>query len=584
MTAADGPRIGLLRLRVGLSLLACLAVYLVLALPQLDLPGLHNDEAAEGGLPAMQILAGQPVTAFRDTGLAVAGRLWPLMVQDYIGALNVYLALPFLALGGPTTAALRLYAVAVGALTVACAFGFMAQAFSLRAALLAGLLLAVSPSFVFWQRQGIYVTSITATLAVAVLWLGAAWVRRGGWAWALALGLACGLGIYAKLLFIWVFNGLLGALLLINLPALARVIGFRLRRQPSPAGFRPPSSVTRHSPPVPRPLSSVLRPLFPRTPSLAEILAAAAGLLLGLAPLLLYNLQTGGTVLSIGSNLDTSYYGVDNADVLGNLRVRLIHFRSVLEGRDHLWYLGGSFSNPAWPWALALAALVIAVAVWRRRPQARRALALALLLGLGVLQTAFTVSGLFPTHFAIFSPLAPMIVAAALELGLAASGPWRRGRVLAVILLLAWAGLAGRDTANTLSYHQALARSGGEGPHTDAVYRLKDYLLAQGGEPMAALDWGFGPQIDMLTGGRVVPAEVFGYDWEPDPGFAARVTAVVESAPSVLVIFHVPQETIIPRRAAFDALAQQQGWRVEPVAAIARRDGAPVFDVLRVSR
>jgi hypothetical protein len=81
-------------------LAALLALYLGLACWQLALPGLHYDEAAEAGVNAMQLLTGAPLTAFRDATVSLFGWTLPLMVQDYIGALNVYLALPFLAASG----------------------------------------------------------------------------------------------------------------------------------------------------------------------------------------------------------------------------------------------------------------------------------------------------------------------------------------------------------------------------------------------------------------------------------------------------------------------------------------------------
>ena len=56
-------------LRVGmrnltLTVLAPLIVFTLLSGYQLELPGLHNDEAQEGGLPAMQLVGSGPVTAF----------------------------------------------------------------------------------------------------------------------------------------------------------------------------------------------------------------------------------------------------------------------------------------------------------------------------------------------------------------------------------------------------------------------------------------------------------------------------------------------------------------------------------------
>ena len=148
-------------MRAWLPLLLALLIFCGLAAYQLDLPGLHYDEAKEAGLNAMQMLTGRPLSLFRGAGLHLFGLTLPTMVQDYIGALNVYLALPFLALGGVNVPALRALPIVCAALTLIFLYHFAAAAFNRRTAGLAALLLAVNPSFVFWSRQGILVTNIT---------------------------------------------------------------------------------------------------------------------------------------------------------------------------------------------------------------------------------------------------------------------------------------------------------------------------------------------------------------------------------------------------------------------------------------
>jgi len=589
-----------------------LALYLALALPQLNLPGLHNDEAVEAGLQAMQILSGQPIAAFREAGIDIGGRIFPLMVQDYIGAFNVYFALPFFAALGPTVTALRLYTVLVGAITITVTFGFVAEAMSRRAAFIAAMLLAASPSFIFWQRQGVFVASLTATFTVAALWAGTAWAKRGGWKWAALLGLLCGAGLYAKLLFVWVIGGAVAALAIINLPA---VIRYSLRSRPHlrPLSLRERGDLAQSPSPLREEERSLT--LFPRTPTLPDLLAFTLALLIALTPLFAYNLQTGGTFLSVGANLTTSYYGVNNLNFAENLRARIDHFRAVIAGSDHLWYLGGSFGNGMWEPALNLSAIVILGRWLFRRQRSRLPLAILLLLIFGIAQSSFTVSGLFPTHFAIFTPLWPIVVALVCEtifdpfhepIFIHLTGPnlsnifggWNFavfGRAVPgilgflnmgmIVLAVGVASLFARDVIVTAQYHAALDNSGGLGPHSDAVYRLADWLKenAPEGAPVVAMDWGFAPQVKMLTGGGIVPQEVFGYTWEPDEGFADRLNPALDT-PGTLFIFHFPQETIFPRREQFDALVKERGWQVEPLVIISRRDGAPVFEVVRMRR
>jgi hypothetical protein len=137
------------RMALAAPVAVALALYLSLALYQLDLPGLHYDEAREAGLPAVQLLRGLPGEVHRGATVPVLGHDVPLMVQDYIGALQVVLALPFLALLGPSATALRLLPVTLGALTIVLTGRLAQRLYGPRSAALAMLLLAVQPSFVF---------------------------------------------------------------------------------------------------------------------------------------------------------------------------------------------------------------------------------------------------------------------------------------------------------------------------------------------------------------------------------------------------------------------------------------------------
>ena len=90
-----------------LILLIVLVCYICMAGYQLNLPGLHYDEAQESGLPALQIASGKVVSAFRNIGLG--NKMFPIMVQDYIGAIHVYIAVPFVAIFGPSTISVSLH-------------------------------------------------------------------------------------------------------------------------------------------------------------------------------------------------------------------------------------------------------------------------------------------------------------------------------------------------------------------------------------------------------------------------------------------------------------------------------------------
>jgi predicted membrane-bound mannosyltransferase len=159
---------------------AGLAAFLSLAVFQLGLPGLHYDEAKEAGLPAMQLLRSLPIDAFRGAGIRLGSTLFPLMVVDYIGATNVALAVPFLAIGGNNVVTLRLLPVLLSAFGLVLLYLLAREWYNRRVAVIAFLLLAVNPSFVFWSRQGIFVTSTIIPLSLGAVLCLARWQRGGG--------------------------------------------------------------------------------------------------------------------------------------------------------------------------------------------------------------------------------------------------------------------------------------------------------------------------------------------------------------------------------------------------------------------
>ncbi len=550
-----------------LALAAILALYLALSLYQLELPGLHYDEAFEA-VPAMQLVYGQPVTAFRNSGLRLAGQIFPYMTQDYIGALNLYGAMPFVALLGPTPVALRLMSVLTGALTLLLTAALARRLSGERwVGLAAALLLAVDPTFIFWNRQGVFVTAVTAAIGVGAT---ICWLRRmqgGSWRWSAAGAFLFGLGLYAKFLFLWLMAVLVGAALLLNLGWLAR----------HRAGLLP----------------GLRRLLWPE--AVVALLAFAAGCW----PLLLYNLQTGGTFISISQNAGTSYYGVDNLAFIANLATRLGQFGTLLDG-GHLWYLGGVFNNwlaPALFGLMTLAVLLLALRPNQPQrpsgPSPRQAALLPLLvIGLVLLASIATVSALWITHFALLMPWPALALAV---------GGWFVGRHISPgqgdaapaalfggrpagtwLVAVAVVALVGSNLLATLRYHRALTDSGGLSFHSDAVYDLNDWLGQNAaGRLVVAMDWGLAAPVVYLSGGQVNAVEVFGYQWQPDAELAARLAQFI-AQPEALYLWRTPDEVIFDRSGEFKALYRPLGLEETIEEARYERSGRPLLGITRL--
>lgn len=538
-----------------------LSTYLLLACYQLGLPGLHYDEAREAGLNAMELLTGAPVTPFRDVAIPFFGRRLPLMVQDYIGALNVYLALPVLWASGIGVPNLRIVAIFTGLLTLllvertvsswycfinrdhaATAYPSSALSPSISLpGLLAVIFLAASPSFIFWSRQGIFVTNLTQPLTFWCIWQGLRWLHTGRRRSFLASAFAGGCALYAKLLAIWVVGPF--ALL-----AGGWWVWKRWRRQSAPA------------------LSRTL------------VLQAMLAFILPLTPLLLFNWQSGGTWQAVAGNLGTSYYGVANWALGANLAIRSRQLLQTLQG-NHLWYLGGLYGNTLAPW-LTLALLPLGL--WRHH---------RLLLGpLLLLLTAFaaslvTISDLFITHYALLQPLLLAIIAlalvAAVKIGAHHFTAYRRRRLVLTAFVLVWVLF---DLIATMRYHATLTRSGGLADHSDVSYHLAYHLQYNGLGAPITLDWGFDAPVRYLTQGAVTPIEIFGYSspTAPDPDFAQRLQRFLGN-PANIYLLHTPAATIFQgRREQFFAAIQQGGRQAHLETTFAQRDGTPVVELWRV--
>lgn len=550
-THLRGPHQG----RAGflLWLAAALILYGGLAAWQLGLPGLHYDEAREAGQNAMELLTGAPVMAFRGATVSLLGVELPLMVQDYIGALNVYLSLPILALTGIGVPNLRALSVLTGLAALllleraVSEWLYLArkrdetepadpvrQAPIQAGALAAVTLAAASPSFVFWSRQGIFVTNLTEPLVLWSIWQGVRWLRLGRQGALISSALAAGLALYAKLLAIWVVAPFV----------LLMAGGWLWQRR---------------------------RGAAPRL-TWSALAGAAAAFLLPLTPLLIFNLKTGGTLASVAGNLTQSYYGVNNLDLLHNLGVRLPQVRLVLEG-GQFWYLGGGAGNRAAPWLMLVVLAAGLVAAWRR-------LLPPLLLAAAVVGFSLvTVSDLFVTHYALLQPLL---------LGLAgvATGAWLDRyaglpRAALAVLLAIWLAL---DAAASLQIHRGLASTGGLSDHSDASYDFAYTLRYTGiGAPLA-LDWGMDATLRYLSEGTVTPIELFGYESpaEADPGFSERLAPFLDTPGSVFLLRSPGQEVFHGRRAVFEEQAAVRGQAPVLDQAYAQRDGTPLYEVWRL--
>lgn len=591
------------------ALVVALALYLTLALPNLDRPGLHYDEALEAATPATLLLQGQQFPIVNNGALRIGDVRLPLMVQNHIGAIQLYAALPFVALLGPTTAALRTMTVIVGAATVIGLYVLMLRLYGRAAAGAAVLWLAAFPSFVLWSRQGVFVTNLAPCLAVwafAVAEFGVKGRRPADGARqrdketrrlasslgpsassfphptsdirhlpAFVAGLLAGLAVWAKLSALWLVFGALAweAILL---------VWRNWRTAESGSGGR-------------RKRHGKLRTGY---------FSLLAGFVLGCLPIIVYNLVTGfKTFAVVGASASETYLGVSNRNVISNFGTRVAQFADVVSSGEHLWYLGGQFPNTLALISFLVALVGIVVLLVQQRGYGwQRELFLPFLVFACVVQSCFTISALWYTHFAIAVWLPAAVVGVAAGAGerwVRSQGSGARGQesknrhytlrntqhaaqqttVAAIVgfLLLAVVPQAG----STLAYLSAAEKTGGLSFHSTAIEDVSRFLDSRT-EPVVALDWGLSAQIEYLTHGRKRVEEAYGFSHDTPPDFAARLQE--RFGRGELYVTHVVNEEAFPRRQAFLDAVAAAGLQAETVNVSVRKDGLPLIEVWRVVR
>lgn len=197
---------------------------------------------------------------------------------------------------------------------------------------------------------------------------------------------------------------------------------------------------------------------------------------------------------------------------------------------------------------------------------------------LAIVQSCFTISALWTTHFAVVIFLPAMIFGlgmSELQTWLTDRTPSRWPRVVAIA-----AGLIviGAQLWSSVRYDQALARSGGASFHSAAIYQLSD-SIRQRNEPVVALDWGIAAQLDYLSGGSVRVEELFGFEREADVAFRDQLRARFDQP--ALYITHAAGQESFPRRSAFLETVAESGRWAERVDTINTADNVPMFEVWR---
>jgi hypothetical protein len=153
---------------------------------------------------------------------------------------------------------------------------------------------------------------------------------------------------------------------------------------------------------------------------------------------------------------------------------------------------------------------------------------------------------------------------------------------LAAVVALG-AMLAYDDLEVDAAYHRELEIVGGKVDHTNASYRLVEYLEMHGITDVVAMDYGIQDVVQFLSEGTINPAEIFGHEdrEKVDLAFPIRVREQMQN-PQAVFVFHDTYPEFRNRWEAFQEIVAEEGRRWTEEQIIYDWSAIPVFRLVRV--
>lgn len=524
--------------------IVCALFFFLLSLPFIGYAGIQSDEA---------LFAAPLFRAWRFFAIPIGRHQVPMMNMSYNGTLKTWLYAAIVFISHPTAMWIRVPAILVGTVTILIFWALLLRVHSRRAGWAGCILLATDTSFLLTTTYDWGPVAIQHLMLVAAMFFAVRWYQTASSRSLPVAGFCCGLALWDKAVFIWVFTGMLVGLLVFR-DDIRRLLTWR------------------------------------------QTAIVACALCVGALPLIVYNLAADQKFATIRSNAQAgSNFTWEKA------RADLDVLRSTWNGSALFGYLANEDGTPS-PrspgsqlerasftvrglvgehqrnnMALALSgALLLLPLLWRTR--ARKSMLFCLIaFSVAWIHMVMTGGGGAAHHAVLFWPLPHLFVAVAFaEASLHVRfGNWALAAVLGF--------LATGNVLVTNQYLYQLIRNGAGDVWTDAIYALADGLKQTHASQILLADWGM---IDSLC--------VLDQDKPPmrvadDPFMAPGDSPAHQEAdlqlladPKAIWVEHTPGHEILPgvnervlngaRRAGFDPVMLQMYYD---------RNGRAIFQTLQ---
>jgi 4-amino-4-deoxy-L-arabinose transferase-like glycosyltransferase len=528
-------------------IILALILYLFLSLTYLNLPGLQYDEV--NFVNAALHREDAPFVAWEAK---IFGKKVPLMIMRYIGALKSGLYAPVFHIFGTSAAAVRLPVICIGAITLLISYGLFGRMFGRKVGVVALLLFATDPTFIFSNKLDWGPVSLMLLLELSSLYYLWRWMKEGRRSFLAIAGFLLGLGLYNKIIFAWYLAALSVSLLCFFRDSVKQLAQRR------------------------------------------QLICLVPAFVLGCLPLIAFNIS-----IPMATFKNNEVFGSFN---MGTLRHRYELIRGTLDGGGTYFLFNGTelgthpleIQNSAAPGTKDFAIGAVAGTGWVRRSPLPLVLAGSLLFILiaGLMnrlrnrrRVAFIGAQLFVMaglmcltadatgahHVIAFYPFVFAVVAYAVcEMGnwLGRSRPFASGIVVGICLLPVFSAQLIVDARHLHSFQS----KGGAGFWSDAIYDLVSFARANPGRKFILMDWGFGNQFSLLSNGHI--------KYEEFPCERKSLDICIESLlgdPDNLLVFYAPPLGNGPVLNAYRRAADQAHLYPNLRKTFLQRDGTPVY-------
>jgi hypothetical protein len=180
--------------------IVCALIFLLLGCIFVDYAGVQTDEA---------LFAGSLFRSWRFFSVPLGHYDLPLMNMPYNGALKLWLYAPVFRLWQPAAGSIRVPAILLGAATIVIFWGLLIRVHSRAAAWAGCILLATDTSFLLMTTYDWGPVALQHLLLVAAMFFAVRWFQTVSDSSLVAAALCCGLALWDKAVFIWVFTAIL---------------------------------------------------------------------------------------------------------------------------------------------------------------------------------------------------------------------------------------------------------------------------------------------------------------------------------------------------------------------------------------